>query len=183
MLSTFTFQPGFDKLHEYCVHYALPPPPIRREVNPHKWSKYCHVMIIIYCITYVLIYIECYTYGLRRRRSPSRSELIKGVNYCSGKQAGSTSQELWAPPCTLVPSLEQCAVRAACALFLVGRDHVYAQNHNMARLHMMSDVRNISFRKLRASLWVEKKLQDTKSRRQACETYGKQACNAGLAGM
>ena len=54
---------------------------------------------------------------MRRRRSPSRSELIKGVNYCSGKQAGSTSQELWAPPCTLVPSLEQCAVRAACALF------------------------------------------------------------------
>ena len=34
---------------------------------------------------------------------------------------------------------------------LVGRDHVYTQNHNTARLHMMSDVRNISFRKLCAS--------------------------------
>ena len=66
---------------------------------------------------------------------------------------------------------------------LVGWDHVNAQNHNTARLHRMSDVRNISFRKFCASLRVEKKLQDTKSRRQACETYGKQACNAGLAGM
>ena len=66
---------------------------------------------------------------------------------------------------------------------LVGRDHVYAQNHNMARLHIMSDVGNISFRKFCASLRVEKKLQGSKSRRQACETYGKQACNAGLAGM
>ena len=34
----------------------------------------------------------------------------------------------------------------ACVIFsgLVGRDHVYAQNHNMARLHMLSDVHNIS---------------------------------------
>ena len=40
------------------------------------------------------------------------------------------------------------AMRSACSVRvifsgLVGRDHVYAQNHNMARLHMMSDVRNI----------------------------------------